>query len=298
MNLTGLHFILTYRCTYDCDHCFVWSSPEAEGVLTWREIKTALDQAKETGTVKTIFFEGGEPFMYYPLLLEGVRYARKLGFKVGIVTNSYFATSEEDAEIWLKPFADLGISLSVSEDVFHCGDEYDQTSPGYAHQAAAKLNINAGTICIEPPKKIASEHEKGEPIIGGGVRFRGRAIEKLLDDKLPTKSWDTFDECPDEDFKDISRLHLDPYGNLYPCQGVVVGNLKKNTLIEVTENYDPANHPIITPLIKGGPAELVRQHYLNLKGRYLDACHLCYMARKELRQRYPEHLGPAQVYGE
>ena len=29
MNLTGLHLLLTYRCNYDCDHCFVWSGPQA-----------------------------------------------------------------------------------------------------------------------------------------------------------------------------------------------------------------------------------------------------------------------------
>ena len=27
MKLSGLHFLLTYRCVYECDHCFVWGSP-------------------------------------------------------------------------------------------------------------------------------------------------------------------------------------------------------------------------------------------------------------------------------
>ena len=32
--LDGIHFLVTYRCTYACDHCFVWSSPDAEGTMT------------------------------------------------------------------------------------------------------------------------------------------------------------------------------------------------------------------------------------------------------------------------
>jgi len=35
-----------------------------------------LQEARKTGTVQTVFFEGGEPFLYYPLLLEAVRIAR------------------------------------------------------------------------------------------------------------------------------------------------------------------------------------------------------------------------------
>ena len=31
IRLDGIHFLVTYRCTYACDHCFVWGSPDAEG---------------------------------------------------------------------------------------------------------------------------------------------------------------------------------------------------------------------------------------------------------------------------
>jgi hypothetical protein len=33
-DLRGVHFILTYRCNLQCDHCFVWGHPQAEGVFT------------------------------------------------------------------------------------------------------------------------------------------------------------------------------------------------------------------------------------------------------------------------
>ncbi len=36
MKLTGLHLLLTYKCIYECDHCFVWGSPRQTHSLTWQ----------------------------------------------------------------------------------------------------------------------------------------------------------------------------------------------------------------------------------------------------------------------
>ena len=46
----------------------------------------------------------------------------------------------------------------------------------------------------------------------------------------------------------------------------------------------------------GGPAELVRVFGLPHESGYVDACHLCYEARCALRERFPEHPGPPNVY--
>jgi MoaA/NifB/PqqE/SkfB family radical SAM enzyme len=113
--LTGIHFLLTYMCNSECDHCFVYSGPNAKGTFTLSEIRKALAEATKIGTIKWIYFEGGEPFLFYPLMLEGIRIARSLEFNVGVVTNAYYATSEEDAELWLSPLSKLEISdLSIS----------------------------------------------------------------------------------------------------------------------------------------------------------------------------------------
>ena len=45
MKLTGIHFLLTYACTYECDHCFVHSSPFATGTMTLGQVRDVLDQA-------------------------------------------------------------------------------------------------------------------------------------------------------------------------------------------------------------------------------------------------------------
>lgn len=55
--IEGLHIILTYKCNFECDHCFLYCSPQSEGTFTIKQISEILEQAKKTGTVDEIFFE-------------------------------------------------------------------------------------------------------------------------------------------------------------------------------------------------------------------------------------------------
>jgi hypothetical protein len=61
--------------------------------------------------------------------------------------------------------------------------------------------------------------------------------------------------------------------------------------------YEPASHPVCGPLLEGGPAELAARYGVEHEAEYVDACHLCYAVRRQLRDRFPECLAPAQVYG-
>jgi hypothetical protein len=298
MPLTGIHFLLSYQCSHECDHCFVWSSPRAGGTITLETMLDVLDQGADLGTIDNVYFEGGEPFLFYPLLIEGVRQARARGFSTGIVTNCYWATATPDAVLWLEPLKQLEISdLSASSDVFHSGEDEQDPRPGFAVEAARRLGLDEAIITIEPPAVCTAGGDRGEPIVGGSVRFRGRAAVNLTSD-LPRRPWTDFDECPDEDFVDPGRVHVDGWGNVHLCQGLLLGNLGTTPLKQLMERYDPRSHPIIGPLVEGGPAELVRHHDLPHDDGYVDACHLCYHARCALRERYPEVLGPPQVYGE
>jgi hypothetical protein len=137
---------------------------------------------------------------------------------------------------------------------------------------------------------------KGKPVIAGSVQFKGRAVEKLTDG-LPRKPWTEFEECMDEDFASPGRVHIDPFGYVHLCQGIALGNMKKTPLHDLIADYDPNAHPICAPLLKGGPAELVKKYDVEHEADYIDACHLCYSARLKLRDRFPEFLAPDVVYG-
>ncbi len=73
--------------------------------------------------------------------------------------------------------------------------------------------------------------------------------------------------------------------------------MKKNLLHELFENFNPYEHPICGPIMKGGPAELARKYRVKHEESYVDECHLCYDTRLKLRDRFPEILAPNQMYG-
>ncbi len=299
MKLTGIHFLLSYQCTYECDHCFLWGSPQARGTMTLAQVRDVLAQAKALGSVSSVYFEGGEPFLFYPIMVQGLREAAAMGFKRGVVSNCYWATSVEDAIEWLRPIAEIGVDdVSLSSDVFH-GDAMMTQDARNAVEAAQRLGLSESIITIEPPEgcTVYSEKDKGEPITGGQVRFRGRAAA-MLTEGVARRPWTEFTECPDEDFIDVGRVHVDAYGNVHGCQGIVIGNLWQQPLKEIVASYDPSTHPIVGPLMQGGPVALVERYGQPHEDSYVDACHLCYSARDALRSGFSEYLTPAQVYGE
>jgi hypothetical protein len=264
--------------------------------MTLDDIGRILDQAEELGTVRSIYFEGGEPFLFYAVMLAGVRMAHERGFQTGIVSNSYWATSERDALEWLRPFKGLISDLSISSDLFHADEEMSAQALN-AQAAAKKLGIPIGVISIaQPADEEASGVEGQLPVGESQVMCRGRASSTLVD-RFSLVSWDQFNECPFENLRDPGRIHVDPLGHTHICQGISLGSMFELPLSEICARFDPDSHAITGPLLAGGPAELVNRYELDLRESYVDACHLCYLARKTLRERFPETLTPDQVYG-
>jgi MoaA/NifB/PqqE/SkfB family radical SAM enzyme len=295
MQLAGLHILLTYQCTFECDHCFVWGSPRQSGTLTIEKIRQVLSQAKDTGTIGKIYFEGGEPFLYYAVMLKGAQEAAAMGFKVGIVSNAYWANSREDALVFLGPLRGFIEDLTISSDLYHYSELMSQQAKN-ATAAAEELGIPIGVICVAQPEETDAASSQGQISDEAGVMFRGRAIRELAA-RVTHRAWDLFTACPHEDLRDPGRAHLDPLGNLHICQGISLGNVFETPLKDLCEKYDADAHPICGPLLAGGPVALVTEYALPHEDKYADACHLCFEARQMLRERFPEILKPDQMYG-
>lgn len=302
MLLEELHLLLTYQCNFECDHCFVWGSPQQSKTMTLADIRNILNQAKMMESIEWIYFEGGEPFLYYPILVKAVQEANQMGFKIGIVSNSYWGNDIDDACVWLQPFLpgagiDPMISdLSISSDLYH----YDEKLSRYSNnslEAAQKLGIPVGVISIAQPDTednslVAGKLPHGESTI----MYRGRAAQKLAPGarKFP---WDQFTQCPFEDLINPSRVHVDPLGFLHICQGISIGNMFNQSLQEICDSYDASLHPITAPLVEHGPVGLVETYSVPHEPVYADACHLCDEVRRYLRSQFREYLTPDEVYG-
>lgn len=294
MKLDGLHLLLSYQCTFECDHCFVFGSPWQTGTMTMATIRNILSQAKDAGSVEWIYFEGGEPFLYYQTMLAGIDEASKLGFKVGVVTNSYWATSEEDALLWLKPLAGKVQDLTISSDLFHFEEKVSRQSK-IVTQVAEQLGIPIGMICIELPESHGISTIGQIPPASASIMYRGRAAIKLVPSATiyPSKLFTT---CPHENLTDPGRVHVDHLGNLHICQGIIIGNLFSTPIKDIGDGYTPEEHPIIAPLLLGGPVRLAEQYNFAIGEYYADACHLCFETRAAIRDKFPEILGPDQMY--
>jgi len=267
--LTGLHLLLSYECNY---------------------------QAEEAGTIEWIYFEGGEPFLFYELLCSGVQLAHERGFKAGIVSNAFWATSDEEALGCLQPFAGMVEDLSISHDIYHGSKDLPQQTQ-IARKAARRLGIPVDFIKVAGSEASAEQARSGQfPANDSTVLYRGRAAEKLAP-RVEPKPWYQFTECKWEELRHPDRVHVDVYGNLHICQGISIGNLFRNPLIEIMDGYDPCAHPIIGPIIVGGPVELVNRYALPHGQTCADACHLCYTSRNRLTDRFPKVLTPCQMYG-
>lgn len=313
VRLEGIHFLVTYRCTYACDHCFVWGSPAADGTMTLAQLTSVIDQGADLG-LTGVYFEGGEPTLAYPVVLAAAKRAREHDLDVGMVSNCFWATSLEDAKVWLAPFAEAGITdLSLSSYAYFVEGANEEHLRN-AVLAAGELGIPAGVLEVGAPADIdvpgACSGDVGE------VMYKGRAAVALAPAKA-SRPPETLVTCPFEDFTDPGRAHVGPDGELQLCQGISAGNVfaagddppapgrlaepRPDGLRAVLDAYDPHARPVIREILAGGPWALARAAgHTPERKLYADECHLCYEVRAALRRagRFPEVVAPGQCYAE
>ena len=206
-----------------------------------------------------------------------------------------------DGQVWLRPLKEAGLgSVEVSIDKVH-GSGEACTNARNLVDACRQLGLGVSVLSVCDPREeecLALDNPRpGEE--ASPVMLRGRAAHEMVEG-LPLHPVDTFEECTSEDLESPSRVHVDPYGNVHICQGILAGNVWETSLAQVVDGYDPSGHPILGPLIEGGPAALAKQYGVGEGARYATECHACYELRRALR-KVPElrrFLGPNQVYGE
>jgi hypothetical protein len=294
-----IHILITYNCSLRCKHCYVYSDQRAPGKITLSQISHYLNDGRKLPDVNWIYFGGGEPFTQYPLLLKAVQRARKLGYEVGIETNGYFARNQEAGVRFLRPLAEMGIQdIRISNDLLHY--KRPNISPAnHALSAAQQLGIPTTLVYIRTP----IENEIMNPgmvetthTLQPRLMFIGRASDTMIDGRQTYHS-DTFTQCPRQDLASPGRVYIDAYGFVQICPGIAIGNACNEPLDQIINDYQVQEHAIFRPLYTKGPAGLVEATNLTLGVEFVDACHCCYTARKNLIDYYPDLLGPRHVYG-
>lgn len=266
MRLSGLHFLITYKCNCSCAHCFLSCGPDKEGVMSLSQIKGYIDQAKDTPSVNYFFIEGGEPFLYPKIALEAVKYATEKGYWIGILSNGFWAKTLEKGISVLKPFKDAGLGeIGISTDSFHQA-KVPLLSAVNAVMAAEKLDIPVSIMATSNSKKEITQLQRCVAEMGAkskvwGSSIRGRGRGALICEGKPAK-WQKLTKCA-ENLADPGRVHIGPEGAVHVCQNLVLGR----------------DDQVIEQLIKGGPAALtkwaIEKHGFQPKDTYRQDCQLC-----------------------
>ncbi|MDH7570995.1 MAG: hypothetical protein QHJ73_15570, partial [Armatimonadota bacterium] len=127
-----------------------------------------------------------------------------------------------------------------------------------------------------------------------------RPLTELVGDAMWHPS-NTGEGCRAEfDPDEMWEVHLDPYGNIQTCCGIIVGNARQTPLPEAMAQGFYTGNELVRLAYERGPfayLQLARERgFQPLGGGFVQKCHLCWETRKFLRTFYPQTFGPAEIY--
>ena len=267
-----------------------------------------------------IHFTGGEPFLNFDLLCEGVRIAKELNIpSVFVETNSFWATSDEVTRDKVSKLKDMGMDgILVSVNPFFL--EY---IPFERTERAAVISrdIFGENAIVYQPEFFRQFREMG---IEGRLSFDeyltrvsknalSRKVEFFNTGRAPyqMENYGLFPHYPASivvpqpcvpSFIRSWHNHFDNYGNFQPgyCGGISLGNWKDlDRLTEEGVNLDkrPVLKYIIEDNFKGLLDFAKGMGYEEREMGYLSKCHLCVDIRKFLAEQEDfSELQPKEFY--
>ena len=113
--------ILTYRCHSGCKHCLYNSGPGWGMEAISREtLRHALETLASWEPPPQVHLTGGEPFIFFDLLLEGTRLAAGLGITVYAETGASWCTDDGAARDRFAALQEAGMAaVLISCSPFH-----------------------------------------------------------------------------------------------------------------------------------------------------------------------------------
>lgn len=250
-----LTLISTHRCTASCDNCCFSCSPSVKQIMDAVSAKRYIDDAiKYFPSIRVLVITGGECFLLGNDLIEIIQYAvNKYRLITRIVTNAYWATSESQTMIKLKPLIDAGLN----EINFSTGDEHQKFVKFDNIVHAIKVSCQYGlsvfvSIETQPHGKFTSKtlldnielnnlYKEGKfnYIDASWMYFKN---SKQSNNYIGANSLLQQHRKPCENI--LKGIYINPYSQLLSCCGLTVeynpflklGDIDKNTMIDLYQN--------------------------------------------------------------
>ena len=303
--------ILTYRCHSGCQHCIYNCGPRWPGeAMSPQALRDALEALLVYPWTPQVHFSGGEPFLHFPLLLEGARMAAELGIAAYVETSAGWCTDEAEAVERFSALREAGLqAVLVSCSPFHAERIPPIRTLRAARAAIDVFGARQVTVYLseflevmrrfdlERPTPLSRYEQEFGPegarrILweGYGIVPGGRAGYRLghLVPRYPAAAFARAD-CAGE-ILHAQHSHLDLYGNFIPgfCGGLALGDW--HALVQVLDDFQADRYPpLIGVLIERGPYGLFalardQYGYRPLPEGYVGKCHLCVDVRRRLAE--------------
>jgi hypothetical protein len=311
--------LFTYRCTIACKHCLFNCSPHRPNVCV--SIEDGVEFLRQLrATDRAIHIAGGEAMMYYSHMMKICQIANEEGCSPHFIeTNASWCINDDVARKRYEELIQAGVKgVLISADAYHQAF----VEPDIRHRAYkwavdifGRENVAAGDLSLEALAELReigldeskiSEYAKNHPpnLVGRAGEDLAkyvpkRPLESLVDDRL-WSSGPSGEDCSLEfDPKRMWEIHIDPYGNIQTCCGIIIGDAHKKPLTEYMKTGFQEDNDLIRLVYERGPygyLELaIEKGYVPEDG-YPQKCNLCWEVRKFLRSYYPETFGPAEIY--
>lgn len=277
INLKRIEFVITDACSGRCKHCSNGERTSAgDGSVDAKTTATAIKRLADRFKVESVMTFGGEPLLFADTVCKIHATARDCGIpKRQIITNGYFSRDERKIDKVSEALCASGINdLLLSVDVFH--QEYIPLEP-VIQFADALLKHSIPSLRVQPAWLVNEEHEnpynaetkrllklfsdKGIQANEGNVIFpSGNALKYLAEWFSPLGEVSL--SVPGGSAPYTSRLDaidcfgINPNGDVNLCS-IMIGNIYRQNVLDIVNDYDPYNMPTTRALLNGGAAGLL-----------------------------------------
>jgi len=313
INLKRLDFIATFRCTAKCEHCSVYVDSMDTTVehMDLSIAKQAITDAYKLYKIEKIITFGGEPLLFPEFVLALHKHAAELCIgERELTTNGCFSNKFEKIQEVASKIKEAEVNcLFISIDYFH--EKY--LDYNIVEQFLLEIKkAEVKNVSLYPTWVINKYHDNKynkrtkellkrfanlgfESYDGDNIYPSGRAIENLKE-YLPKPQKNISGTCTDFSTKhryrnspdNVGVFTINPHGDVIVCD--IIGNLYKNSLIEIINAYDYQKDEIFSAVVKNGSQgiyNVAKKYNILLKeDGYYSICKLCRDVRKKYNEQF------------
>lgn len=282
-------FIFTFCCTAACKHCCFSCSPSRSEKIEIDLVKHILNSPYFIHDFKTVFFSGGELFLYYDEIIDLMNIA-KIHFEIQCATNGFWGEEFGQAEKIIKKLKKVGLTkLLISYDEYH--SEFIPPSSIQNILILCKrylLDVEIQcTVCkkswrIAETSRMLLENITEISISESAVLMIGNARNNFNENDLIYENQKVNDRCLGAD-----AITIFPDGSVYSCcspVGYSIPHLKQGKLtIDMDDRQMQQvveNDILFRNLVKYGISGTCKRRWplkeIWQKERYVNVCDICY----------------------